>query len=107
MKRLKVNNFSKLEGQRILVDGQYWMILSATEETDYLGLLQFVGRDDMVLIENEIQTSMPGEEPYVRFTYVSRGPHTWKSELLLSELRNMNTTLTSIAHRITDIRNGW
>lgn len=107
MKRLTINNFSNIAGKRILVDGQYWMILSATEETDYLGLLQFVGRDDMVLIGNEIQTSRPGGEPYVRLTYVSRGPHDWKSELLLSELRNMNTTLEAIAHRITDIRNGW
>jgi hypothetical protein len=105
MKRLTVNNFSNLAGERILVNGVPWMILSAIEDIgdeDYLGVLQFVGREGMVLIENEIRTS-PGGNSYVRFVYSEDGVDMWKSQLLLSELRDMNTTLRTIGNRLTEM----
>jgi len=102
MKRLTVNNFSNLAGERILVGGVPWMILSAIGDKDYLGVLQFVGRLGMVLIENEIRTS-PGGNSYVRFVYSEDGVDMWKSQLLLSELRDMNTALRTIGNRLTEV----
>jgi hypothetical protein len=102
MKRLTINNFSNLAGERILVSGVPWMILSAIGDKEYLGVLQFVGRLGMVLIENEIRTS-PGGNSYVRFVYSEGGVDMWKSQLLLSELRDMNTALRTIGNRLTEV----
>ena len=102
MKRLTVNNFGRLADQRLLIGGEWWLILSAIGDVGYLGVLQFVGRAGMVLIENEIRTS-PAGNSYVRFVYSEDGVDMWKSQLLLSELRDMNTTLVAIAHRLTEM----
>jgi hypothetical protein len=102
MKRIVINNFGKLTGERILVSGLSWMILSAIGDEKHLGVLQFVGREGMVLIENEIRTS-PGGNSYVRFVYSEDGVDMWKSQLLLSELRDMNTALRTIGNRLSEI----
>jgi hypothetical protein len=104
MKRLTINNFGRLGGQRILVGGEWWLISSAIGVKDYLGVLQFVGRPDMVFIENEIHTDSVGNS-YVQMTYNEDGMNRWEFHLLLSELRDMNTTLVAIAHRLSEMGN--
>jgi hypothetical protein len=104
MKRLTVNNFSNLAGERILVSGVPWMILSAIGDKEYLGVLQFVGRLGMVLIENEIRTS-PGGNSYVRFVYSEDGAVVRQDHLLLSELRDMPKALLTIGNRLTEMIN--
>jgi hypothetical protein len=104
MKRLTINNFGRLGGQRILVGGEWWLISSAIGVKDYLGVLQFVGRTDMIFIYNEIHTSL-GVDSYVRMTYIEDGTKRWEFQLLLSELCDMNTTLVAIAHRLTEMGN--
>lgn len=106
MKRIVINNFSNIAGERILVNGEWWMILSAIGDEEYLGVLQFVGRPAKVFIENEIRTS-PGGNSYVRFVFVysEDGVGMWKSQLLLSELRDMNTALRTIGNRLTEVVN--
>ena len=80
------------------------MILSADGDEKHLGILQFVGRADMVFIENEIHTDSVGNS-YVQMTYNEDGMNRWEFHLLLSELRDMNTTLVAIAHRLTEMVN--
>jgi hypothetical protein len=104
MKRLTINNFSNLAGERILVSGVPWMILSAIGDKEYLGVLQFVGRLGMVLIENEIRTS-PGGNSYVRFVYSEDGAVVRQDHLLLSELRDMPKALLTIGNRLTEMIN--
>jgi hypothetical protein len=104
MKRLTVNNFSNLAGERILVNGVPWMILSAIGDKEYLGILQFVGRAAMLLIDNEIRTS-PAGTSYVRIAYSEDGAVVRQDHLLLSELRDMNTTLLTIGNRLTEMVN--
>ena len=104
MKRLTVNNFSNIAGERILVNGEWWMILSAIGDKEYLGVLQFVGRSAMLLIDNEIRTSLDGNS-YIRIAYSEDGAVVRQDHLLLSELRDMNTTLVAIAHRLTEMVN--
>jgi len=104
MKRLTVNNFSNLAGERILVNGVPWMILSVIGDKEYLGVLQFVGRSAMLLIDNEIRTS-PGGTSYVRFAYSEDGAVVRQDHLLLSELRDMPKALLTIGNRLTEMIN--
>jgi hypothetical protein len=95
MKRLVINNFGRLAGERILVNGEWWMILSAIGDEKHLGILQFVGRDEMLLIENQVH-NVTGYS-YVRAQYLREEGVLWNSLLLISDLKDMNTALIAIA----------
>ena len=80
------------------------MILSAIGDKEYLGVLQFVGRLGMVLIENEIRTSLGGNS-YIRIAYSEDGAVVRQDHLLLSELRDMPKALLTIGNRLTEMIN--
>lgn len=112
MKKLTINNFAKLTGERILVNGVYWAIYNAEDGTvdpidgGLIGHLLFVGRSDVVTIRSEIGDGI-GVDPYVNMVYQPTSKVNYTVQLRVEVLRTLDSALEAIGDQLTGIRNGW